>query len=65
MDHDSSNGSVMKNLCPCITKTRGSQLGFWVSSHKRRMGITATAKFQGIDLMKLNTQMLSATQLGA
>ena len=54
----------MKNLCPCITKTRGSQLGFWVSNHKQRMGTKAMAKFQGIDLSKLNVQMLSAAQLG-
>lgn len=64
IDVDGSRVGVRKNICPCITRTRGSAGGFWMPAHWRRMGVTTMAKFQGIPLDKLDMRRVSSRQQG-
>eukprot|EP00959_Pyramimonas_sp_CCMP1952_P062401 1304623-Pyramimonas_sp.AAC.2 len=65
IDFDSSKPYATHNVCPCITKNRGSTGGFWVRSLKRRMGIRLMGKFQGIRIADLNMSKLSDPMIGS
>ena len=56
-------GRPKENVCPCLTRTRAGTGGFWVTSIANRMGTRSIAKFQGFDLDKVDTSMVSDRQL--
>ena len=50
LDVGSSSGwqHVMRNLCPCLTKSRLASAGFYIPKLKRRLLLTEAARLQGL-----------------
>jgi DNA-cytosine methyltransferase len=64
IDIDSSNVSIRKDMCPCITRTRGSSGGFYLPAHGERLGVTRMAKFMSIPIKQLDMTNVTKRQQG-
>lgn len=68
IDIGSGRGLVMMHdLCPTITKTRGSRCDYFMTKVMRKMTIGELCKLQGLDLVKMKVKhdCVSETALGS
>ena len=57
---------VMLDVCPCITRARGGQLGFWSYKRVRRLSIPDLMRLQGVSPGRFSgwQQQASRFQMG-
>ena len=64
IDIDSSKVVIKKDVCPCVTRSRGATGGFWLPAHGERLGVARMARFMSIPIKQLDMTKVSKRQQG-
>ena len=64
VDIGSSQFSYGHNICPCLTRSRTSQHGYWSLQHGRPLSLSEVGRLQGFDVSRMRINV-SENQMGA